>query len=142
MSGLVHARGKCTACQLTNVRGVANASLATLGVVALHTALWWQSGATPTFVGVGHGHDGGTDADTCLLAVTLGLVVEDSVVVEAGRVIEASSRGDGSSDDCRYRMDRESRDGETECCHGAHCWEHGACARVEEQGWVGELQKM
>jgi hypothetical protein len=113
---------QCVACKLTNVSRVANASLVTLGVVALQGALWWQSGATPTFVGVGHGHDSSTDADTCFLTVTFGLVVVDSIVVEASRVIEASSRGDRSSDDgSGCCLNREDREGETECCHRAHC---------------------
>jgi len=91
--------------QLTGVCRIADASLVTFGVIALHAALWRQRGATPTLVGVGHGHDGGIDADTCLLTVTLGLVVEDAVVLKAGRVVEASSSGDRTSDDCGYCLD-------------------------------------
>lgn len=93
------------ACLLTNIGGITNASLVTLGVVALQSTLWWQRGTTPTLVGVGHSHDGSTGVDTCLLTVTLGLVVVDSVVVEAGRVVEASSIGDRASDECGYCLD-------------------------------------
>ena len=91
--------------QLTGVGRIANARLVTFGVVALHAALWRQRSATPTLVGVGHGHDGGIDADTCLLTMTLGLVVEDSIVLEASRVVEASSSGDRTSNDCGYCLD-------------------------------------
>lgn len=87
-------------CQLTNIRGITDASLVTFGVVALQSALWRQSGTTPTLVGVGHGHDGSTGVDTCLLAVTLGLVVVDAIVIETSRVVEASSIGNRTSDEC------------------------------------------
>lgn len=92
-------------CQLTHVGRIPNACRATLGVVALQTALCWQSGATPAIVAVSHGHDSGTNADTCLLTMTLGLVVVSSIILEAGGSTEAASICDWTGGDCRYRLD-------------------------------------